>query len=51
MKYVCYRDLIGVTHTEEEAKAEAAEVRLQFIDFILIHFRVNDISINVMNKC
>jgi len=29
MKYVCYRDLVGVTHTEEEARAEAAEVQVQ----------------------
>lgn len=26
MRYVAYRDLIGVTHTEDEAKEEAAEV-------------------------
>ncbi|XP_064598887.1 cytochrome c1, heme protein, mitochondrial-like [Liolophura sinensis] len=26
MEYLCYRNLIGVSHTEEEAKAEAAEV-------------------------
>ena len=25
IKYVAYRNLVGVTHTEEEAKAEAAE--------------------------
>lgn len=26
MRFVAYRDLVGVTHTEDEAKAEAAEV-------------------------
>ena len=26
MKYVHYRQLVGISHTEEEAKAEAAEV-------------------------
>ncbi|XP_014250874.1 cytochrome c1, heme protein, mitochondrial [Cimex lectularius] len=25
LKYVCYRNLVGVTHTEQEAKAEAEE--------------------------
>ncbi|KAJ1529658.1 hypothetical protein ONE63_006418 [Megalurothrips usitatus] len=29
MQYVRYRELIGVTHTEEEAKAEAAEVMVE----------------------
>ncbi|XP_044734820.1 cytochrome c1, heme protein, mitochondrial isoform X2 [Chrysoperla carnea] len=29
MQYVCYRDLIGVTHTEAEAKAEAEEVMVR----------------------
>ncbi|GJQ78769.1 hypothetical protein Trydic_g2801 [Trypoxylus dichotomus] len=28
MKYVAYRDLVGVTHTEDEAKAEAAEIQV-----------------------
>lgn len=26
MRFVAYRDLVGVTHTEDEAKAEAAEI-------------------------
>ena len=29
MQYVRYRELIGVTHTEEEAKAEAAEIMVE----------------------
>lgn len=29
LKYVAYRELVGVTHTEEEAKAEAAEVMVK----------------------
>lgn len=29
MKYIAYRHLVGVTHTEEEAKAEAAAVQVQ----------------------
>lgn len=28
LKYVAYRELIGVTHTEEEAKAEAEEIQV-----------------------
>lgn len=28
MKYLAYRNLIGVTHTEEEAKAEAEEIQV-----------------------
>lgn len=29
MKYVSYRELVGVSHTEEEAKVEAAEIQVQ----------------------
>lgn len=28
MKYLAYRNLVGVTHTEDEAKAEAAEIQV-----------------------
>lgn len=28
MKYLCYRNLIGVSHTEEEAKAEAESIQV-----------------------
>lgn len=28
MKYVAYRDLVGITHTEDEAKAEAEETQV-----------------------
>jgi len=28
LRYVAYRELVGVTHTEDEAKAEAAEVQV-----------------------
>lgn len=28
MKYIAYRNLIGVSHTEAEAKAEAEEVQV-----------------------
>jgi len=28
MNYTCYRHLVGVSHTEEEAKAEAAEIQV-----------------------
>lgn len=30
MQYIRYRELIGVTHTDEEAKAEAAEIMVGF---------------------
>lgn len=30
MQYIRYRELIGVTHTEDEAKAEAAETMVKF---------------------
>lgn len=30
LKYVAYRHLVGETHTEEEAKAEAAEQDVNF---------------------
>ncbi|KAF2893985.1 hypothetical protein ILUMI_12181 [Ignelater luminosus] len=29
MRFVCYRNLVGVTHTEEEAKAEAEETLVE----------------------
>lgn len=29
LKYIAYRNLVGVTHTEDEAKAEAAAVQVQ----------------------
>lgn len=28
LRYLAYRDLVGVTHTEEQAKAEAEEVQV-----------------------
>ena len=28
MRFIAYRNLVGVSHTEEEAKAEAAEVMI-----------------------
>lgn len=28
-KYICYRNLVGVTHTEAEAKAEADEIQVE----------------------
>lgn len=28
MRYVAYRDLVGVTHTEEQAKAEAEDIQV-----------------------
>lgn len=28
MRFMCYRNLVGVSHTEDEAKAEAAEVQV-----------------------
>ena len=28
MRFLAYRNLVGVTHTEDEAKAEAAEVQV-----------------------
>ena len=30
MRYIAYRNLIGVSHTEAEAKAEAEEVQVSF---------------------
>uniref|UniRef100_A0A6M2DLX5 Cytochrome c1, heme protein, mitochondrial n=1 Tax=Xenopsylla cheopis TaxID=163159 RepID=A0A6M2DLX5_XENCH len=29
LQYICYRNLVGVSHTEAEAKAEAAEAQVQ----------------------
>lgn len=29
MRFVAYRNLVGVTHTEEEAKAEAEEILVE----------------------
>ena len=29
MRYIAYRNLVGITHTEAEAKAEAAEVMFE----------------------
>jgi len=31
MKYIAYRNLIGVTHTEAEAKAEAESIEVNFV--------------------
>lgn len=30
MRFIAYRNLIGVSHTEAEAKAEAADVQVSF---------------------
>lgn len=32
MQYIAYRNLIGVTHTEAEAKAEAEGVMVNFLN-------------------
>lgn len=29
MKYIAYRNLVGISHTETEAKAEAADIEVQ----------------------
>jgi ubiquinol-cytochrome c reductase cytochrome c1 subunit len=31
MRYIAYRNLIGVTHTEAEAKAEAEESQVKLL--------------------
>jgi ubiquinol-cytochrome c reductase cytochrome c1 subunit len=31
MKYIAYRNLIGVSHTEAEAKAEAEEIQVSLL--------------------
>jgi len=35
MQYIAYRNLVGVTHTEAEAKAEAEQITvgIEFLDF------------------
>lgn len=33
MRFIAYRNLIGVSHTEEEAKAEAEEQMVQSLVF------------------
>ena len=37
MKYIAYRNLIGVTHTEEEARALAEEVVLSTVLMCFLH--------------
>jgi hypothetical protein len=36
MQYLCYRHLIGVSHTEAEAKAEAEGIQVKYLLFPLI---------------
>ena len=36
MQYIAFRNLIGVSHTEEEARALAEEVFIDFVALILI---------------
>ena len=36
MRYVAYRNLVGVTHTEEEAKAQAEEVMVGHTQPLLV---------------
>ena len=33
MRFIAYRNLVGVSHTESEAKAEAAEVMVRMSEF------------------
>ena len=33
MRFIAYRNLVGVSHTESEAKAEAAEVMVRMTEF------------------
>lgn len=37
LKYIAYRNLVGVSHTEEEAKAEAAEVTKPIIIVLIFN--------------
>lgn len=39
MKYIAYRNLIGVTHTEAEAKAEAEAIMVCSIKKLLLVLR------------
>lgn len=36
MKYIAYRNLVGVSHTEAEAKAEGEDFFNNFLDFLKI---------------
>lgn len=36
MKYLAYRNLVGVSHTELEAKAEAEEQQVRFVLFCFV---------------
>lgn len=36
MQYIAYRNLIGVTHTEAEAKAEAEGIMVNLPDIALV---------------
>lgn len=42
LQYIAFRNLVDVTHTEEEAKAEAAEVSISFIS--LVQTQINNIK-------
>lgn len=35
LQYLAYRHLVGQTHTEEEAKAEAAEMTVSYIKSLI----------------
>ena len=41
MKYIAYRNLIGVTHTEEEARALAEEVVSSRILKLFVSFKLS----------
>ena len=46
MKYIAYRNLIGVTHTEEEARALAEEVVLSTVLMCFLHL----VGLRQLNK-
>ena len=44
MRFIAYRNLVGVSHTESEAKAEAAEVMVRMSEFNAMAITCQQIS-------
>ena len=47
MRFIAYRNLVGVSHTESEAKAEAAEVMVRMSEFNAMAITCQQIFISV----
>ena len=49
MRFIAYRNLVGVSHTESEAKAEAAEVMVRMSKFNAMAIRSQQIGLRLIS--